>query len=84
VDTDFAIGSILRLQVPRVRMAKGWALGKFGGEFGQRHADHAAAARVRLAPSIPALLAELLPQAQYHDRVDNQIAEMPIKLAGIH
>jgi hypothetical protein len=32
VDTDFAIGSILRLQVPRVRMAKGWALGKFGGE----------------------------------------------------
>jgi hypothetical protein len=33
VDTDFAIGSILRL--PRVRMAKGWALGKFGGEFGE-------------------------------------------------
>ena len=26
---------MLRLQVPRVRMADGWALGKFGGEFGQ-------------------------------------------------
>ena len=35
VDTGFAIGSILRLQVPRARMANGWALGKFGGEFGQ-------------------------------------------------
>jgi hypothetical protein len=35
VDTDFAIGSILRLQVPRVRMAKGWALGKLSCEFGQ-------------------------------------------------
>jgi hypothetical protein len=34
VDTGFAIGSMLRLQVPRVRMANGWALGKFGGEFG--------------------------------------------------
>jgi hypothetical protein len=33
VDTDFAIGPILRL--PRVRMAKGWVVGKFGGEFGQ-------------------------------------------------
>jgi hypothetical protein len=33
VGTDFAIGSILRL--PGVRMAKGWAVGKFGGEFGQ-------------------------------------------------
>ena len=32
--TGFAIGSMLRLQVPRVRMANGWALGKFGGEFG--------------------------------------------------
>ena len=29
------IGSIVRLQVPRVRMANGWALGKFGGEFAQ-------------------------------------------------
>jgi hypothetical protein len=45
VDTDFAIGSILRLQVPRVRMAKGWALGKFGGEFGQGTQTYAGAAR---------------------------------------
>jgi hypothetical protein len=35
VDTGFAIGSMLRLQVPRLRMANGWALGQFGGEFGQ-------------------------------------------------
>jgi hypothetical protein len=34
VDTGFAIGS-MRLQVPRVRMANGRALGKIGGEFGQ-------------------------------------------------
>jgi hypothetical protein len=33
--TDFAIGSMLRLQVPIVGMANGLALGKFGGEFGQ-------------------------------------------------
>jgi hypothetical protein len=33
VDIGFAIGSIVRLPVPRVRMANGWALGKFGGEF---------------------------------------------------
>jgi hypothetical protein len=33
VDTGFAIGSMLRLQVPRVRMANGGALGEFGGEF---------------------------------------------------
>jgi hypothetical protein len=33
VDIRFAIGSIVRLQVPRVRVANGWALGKFGGEF---------------------------------------------------
>jgi hypothetical protein len=26
---------MLRLQVPRARMANGWALGEFGGEFGQ-------------------------------------------------
>jgi len=30
VDTGFAIGSMLRLQVPRVRMANGLAFGKFG------------------------------------------------------
>ena len=35
MDIRFAIGSIVRLQVPRVRMANGWALGKFGGEFAQ-------------------------------------------------
>jgi hypothetical protein len=34
VDTGFAIGSMLRLQVPTVRVANGWVLGKFGGEFG--------------------------------------------------
>jgi hypothetical protein len=45
VDADFAIGSILRLQVPGVRMAKGWALGKFGGEFGQGMQTCAGAAR---------------------------------------
>ena len=45
VDADFAIGSILRLQVPRVRMAKGWALGKFDGEFGQGTQACAGAAR---------------------------------------
>ena len=33
MDIGFAIGSIVRLQVPRVRMANGWALGKFAGEF---------------------------------------------------
>jgi hypothetical protein len=35
VDIGFAIGSIVRLQMPRVRMANGWALGKFAGEFAQ-------------------------------------------------
>ena len=35
VDPGFAVRLILRLQVPRARMANGWALGKFGGEFGQ-------------------------------------------------
>jgi hypothetical protein len=32
VDTGFAIGSMVRLQVQRVRMANGSALRKFGGE----------------------------------------------------
>jgi hypothetical protein len=35
VDIGFAIGSIVRLQVPGVRMANSRALGKFGGEFAQ-------------------------------------------------
>ena len=35
MDIGFAIGSILRLQVPRVRMENGWALGKFADEFAQ-------------------------------------------------
>ena len=35
MDIGFAIGSIMRLQVPRVRMENGWALGKFAGEFAQ-------------------------------------------------
>jgi hypothetical protein len=35
MDTDFANGSMSRLQMPIVRMANGLALGKFGGEFGQ-------------------------------------------------
>jgi hypothetical protein len=35
VDTGFAIGSMLRLQVPGAGMANGWVLGKFGGKFGQ-------------------------------------------------
>jgi hypothetical protein len=35
VDIGFAIASIVRLPVPRVRMANGWALGKFGGESAQ-------------------------------------------------
>ena len=39
VDIGFAIGSIVRLQVPRVRVANGWALGKFAGEFAPGHAD---------------------------------------------
>jgi hypothetical protein len=47
VDTGFAIGSMLRLQVPRARMANGWALGKFGGEFGQGVQTYAGAARAR-------------------------------------
>jgi hypothetical protein len=47
VDTGFAIGSMLRLQVPRVRMADGWALGKFGGEFGQGTQTYAGAARAQ-------------------------------------
>jgi hypothetical protein len=45
VDTDFAIGSMLRLQAPRARVANGWALGKFGGEFGQGAQNYAGAAR---------------------------------------
>jgi hypothetical protein len=47
VDTGFAIGSMLRLQVPRVRMANVWALGKFGGEFGPEQADLRRRARAR-------------------------------------
>ena len=47
MDTGFAIGSILRLQVPRARMANGWALGEFGGEFGQGVKTYAGAARAR-------------------------------------
>jgi len=35
VDIGFAIGSIMRLQVPRVRVENGWALGKFAGGFAQ-------------------------------------------------
>jgi len=35
VDIGFAIGSIMRLQVPRVCMENGWALGKFAGDFAQ-------------------------------------------------
>jgi hypothetical protein len=35
VTSVLRIGSIVRLQVPRVRMTNGWALGKFGGEFAQ-------------------------------------------------
>jgi hypothetical protein len=35
VDIGFAIGSTVRLQMQRVRMANGWALGKVGGEFAQ-------------------------------------------------
>ncbi len=38
MDIGFAIGSIMRLQVPRVRMENGWALGKFAGEFAQTFA----------------------------------------------
>ena len=34
-DIGFAIGSIMRLQVPRVRMENGWALGKCAGDFAQ-------------------------------------------------
>ena len=33
MDIGFAIGSIMRLQVPRVRVENGWALGKFAGEI---------------------------------------------------
>ena len=47
VVTGFAIGSTLRLQVPRVRMANGWALGKLGGEFGRGTQTYAGAARAR-------------------------------------
>ena len=45
MDIGFAIGSIVRLPVPRVRMANGWALGKFGGEFGQGTQTYAGAAQ---------------------------------------
>ncbi len=38
VDIGFAIGSIVRLQVPRVRMENGWALGKSPASS-PRHAD---------------------------------------------
>ena len=48
VDADFAIGSILRLQVPGVRMAKGWALGKFGDEFGPGTQTYAGAPWARI------------------------------------
>ena len=36
VDIGFAIGPIVRLQVSRIRMANGWALGKFAGELPAR------------------------------------------------
>jgi len=49
VDTGFAIGSMLRLQVPGVRMADGWALGKFGGEFGQGAQTYAGAEQCPLS-----------------------------------
>jgi hypothetical protein len=35
VDIGFAIGSIMRLQVPRVRVENGWAPAKFAGGFAQ-------------------------------------------------
>ena len=35
MDIGFAIGSIMRLQVPRVRVENGWALEKFAGGFAQ-------------------------------------------------
>ena len=38
---------MLRLQVPRVRLADGWALGTFGGEFGQGTQTYAGAARAQ-------------------------------------
>jgi hypothetical protein len=44
VDTGFAIGSMSRLQVPRARMANGWAREKFGCEFGEGAQTYAAAA----------------------------------------
>ena len=47
MDTGFAIGSTLRLQVTSVRMTDGWALGKFGGEFGQGAQTYAGAARAQ-------------------------------------
>ena len=47
VDAGFAIGSMLRLQVPSVRMADGWALRKFGSEFGQGAQTYAGAARAQ-------------------------------------
>ena len=58
VDTGFAIGSMLRLQVPRVRMADGWALGKFGGEFGYR------LCKPEICPQLSALMKHLLRQIE--------------------
>jgi hypothetical protein len=47
VDTGFTIGSMLRPQGPTVRMANGWALGKFGGELGQGTQTYAGGALAR-------------------------------------
>jgi hypothetical protein len=44
---------MLRLQVPRVRTANAWALGKFGGEFGQSTQTYAAPPYARARPPIP-------------------------------
>ena len=51
VDIGFAIGSIVRLQVCKVRMANGWALGKFARKF-------AAARRLRWAAPIWSIFCE--------------------------
>jgi predicted protein tyrosine phosphatase len=51
VDNGFAIGSTLRLQVRRVRMANGRPMGRFGGEFGQGAQTYVGAARARYIES---------------------------------
>ena len=73
MDIGFAIGSIMRLQVPRVRMENGWALGKFAGEFAQ-------ARRLALGSSNMVYFCEPTLRTQLHMSVCGRKAVVEIDL----